>query len=593
MLQWRVVVRVTSMSTARACCNDLVPIIALIVAFLASLPLGQSVNPQNSSIAGTMKTDRPNVLILFADDMGYGDLSCNGHPTIATPNIDRIAAEGMRFTQWYSGFHVCSPSRASMLTGRLPVRSGTAGSSWVGGVFRSTAVGGLPENETTFASLLKGVGYRTLAVGKWHVGQRRQFLPTSHGFDEYFGIPYSVDMGNSAWAPIYGKLQAPLPLLHNETVVEQPVNLNTLEARYVQKVKEFVNATTSARQPFLVYLAWSHVHVPNFVAPNYCNSSLRGRFGDAVQEMDAHIGDVMAYLHSIGVDKNTLVFFTSDNGPWRIQGLNGGSPGGFFEGKTTTWEGGIRVPGIARWPGRISAGVVSREVVATYDIFATIVSLAGARLPADRHIDGRDLSGVLFHGQPSPHQCLFHYKGTPSSGLPPHPDDPKPGLWAVRCGAYKAHFVTSCAVMQKWGDTRCTGKVVTEEDVLQDPELCQSTDECSLWLGSRPVIHSKPLLFNVEHDPSEFYPLTPHSEEYKSALVAILKARKEHEATLVPVPNQMALGSEFALRVCCSKPFCKCNPENYHPTEGKCTPVYPPAVTDSIGKQQDDAVFRV
>lgn len=543
--------------------------------------------------------ERPNFLILFADDMGYGDMSCNGHPTISTPNLDQLASEGTRFTQWYSGFHVCSPSRASMLTGRLPIRSGTAGPSWTGGVFQSTAKGGLPTNETTFASLVRDAGYATLAVGKWHVGQQPQFLPTSHGFDEYFGIPYSVDMGNSAWAAQgYSQLQVPLPLLHNTTVVEQPVNLNTLEKRYVQKVSDFISANAEAQKPFLVYLAWSHVHTPDFAAPEFCNSSLRGRFGDAMEELDSHIGEVMSALRRSGAGDNTLVFFTSDNGPWLIQRLSAGSQGTFFEGKTTTWEGGIRVPAIAWWPGRIPARSVSREVAATYDIFTTVVLLAGAKVPQDRIIDGRDLSGVLFQGEKGQHRCLFHYKGTPSLGLPPREEDPRPGLWAVRCGAYKAHFVTSCAVMQLWGDTRCgeSAGLLAPRSAFKAFEECKmksSPDECALMLGSGPTVRDPPLLYNVEHDPSEMYPLDSSSSEYQLAMEEIREAKLEHEATLVQVPNQISLGKDDRLRVCCSEdttPACTCNPENFHPSQGVCSPVYPPTSSDGLLSRVSETV---
>lgn len=475
-----------------------------------------------------------------------------------------------------------------MLTGRLPIRSGIAGARWTGGVFSSIAKGGLPENETTFASLLSEVGYSSLAIGKWHVGQQPQFLPTSHGFDEYFGIPYSVDMGNSAWASSgYTKIQVPLPLLHNKTVIEQPVNLNTLEKRYAEKASDFIHKSAAAQKPFLIYLAWSHAHVPDFVTPSMCNSSRRGRFGDAMEEMDSHIGDVMAALKNAGVDDNTLVFFTSDNGPWLIQRLSGGSQGTFFEGKTTTWEGGVREPAIVRWPGKVAAGSVSREVVATYDIFATIVSLAGAKLPQDRVIDGKDISGVLFRGQRSPHNCLFHYKGTPSTGLPPKPDDSQPGLWAVRCGAYKVHYVTSCAVMQNWGDKRCRSTTYSwngMKDLAHEAafKLCRETlamDECALMLSSSPILHNPPILYNVEHDPSELYQISPKSSEYQAAMETITQAKKEHEATLTPVPNQIGMGMDNSRRVCCdhnTKPACTCNPENYHPTDGVCGPVYPP-----------------
>ena len=200
--------------------------------FLLAVVLYQSVTP---------KPQRPNFLILFADDMGYGDLSYNGHPTINTPNVDKLALGGMRFTQWYSGFHVCSPSRAAMLTGRLPVRSGMAG-TWTGGVLSADAVGGLPDNETTFAQILKKVGYMTKAIGKWHLGQRHENLPYFRGFDEYFGIPYSVDMGYTPWDS--GDKGDVLPLLDNTSIVEQPVDLSKLSEKYAKHAIDFISNAT-------------------------------------------------------------------------------------------------------------------------------------------------------------------------------------------------------------------------------------------------------------------------------------------------------------------------------------------------------------
>jgi len=559
------------------------------------LALGVSVLIPSSLLClahATQAANKPNFLILFADDMGYGDMSINGNPSVHTPHLDTLAAEGMRFTQWYSGFHICSPSRASMLTGRLPIRSGTGGRDWTGGVFMSTAQGGLPENETTFAQVLRDQGYATLAVGKWHLGQQKKFLPTHRGFDEYLGIPYSVDMGNGAWAEGYSSNNVPLPLLHNDTIIEQPTNLNHLEERYTNKTVSFIHEQVRANRPFLVYLAWSHVHVPLFAAPKFCNTSKRGRFGDAMQEMDMHIGRVMAGLKEAGVDNSTLVFFTSDNGPWLIQHLNAGSQGPFFEGKTTTWEGGVRVPAIVRWPGKIPAFTLSQEVAATYDIFATVVALAGGNLPQDRVIDGKDLSGVLFRGETSPHRCIFHYKGTPSTGLPPQKDDPQPGLWALRCGAYKAHFVTSCAVMQDFSDARCVGQ---DPNSMAAKSLAQCLSRSSKGLpvkceelvrqANGPKVHNPPLLYNVEHDLGEMYPIQPSSDEYRTAIAEILDAKAAHEKTLTPVPNQMLLMDEPKLAVCCDNaskqiypafPACTCNPENFNPPEGVCRPVYPP-----------------
>jgi len=527
-----------------------------------------------AALVTSLAAGTPNIVVIFADDMGYGDTSHAGNPTIITPNLDRLASEGMRFTQWYSGFHVCSPSRASMLTGRIPIRSGCAGGRWTGGVFPNDAVGGLPQNETTFAKILKTKGYASLAIGKWHLGQQEKFLPVAHGFDEYLGIPYSVDMAKSAWDMGGYGAQISLPLIHNTTVIEQPANLNTLDERYAAKAVDFVTKNAKSQTPFVLYFACNHVHVPDYASKNFCNSSKRGRFGDAMNEMDNSIGTLMKGIKAAGVDEETIVFFTSDNGPWLTKNKNGGSAGPLFEGKTTTWEGGIREPAIVRWPGKVPAGTISTEVAATYDIFATAVALAGAKLPSDRYIDGKDLSGVLLRGETSPHKCLFHYKGFPSTGLPPAANDPKPGLWAIRCGAYKVHYVTQCSIMQSVGDSRCSSTLASPED---------TTDHPNVGAQSAPRVHNPPLLYNVEHDINEFYPIDSTSDEYKAAMDIITKGKQEHEATLTPVPNQMGMGGQVNLANCCNGdlnntndplggtgykeasayPLCTCNPENF------------------------------
>jgi len=464
------------------------------------------------------------------------------------------------------------------MTGRLPVRSGMSGSMWTGGVFMNEAVGGLPANETTLAELVTPLGYRTMAIGKWHLGQRDEFLPTSHGFHEYFGIPYSVDMGDSPW---YTNPYFPLtvPLMHNKTIVQQPADLSKLTELYAQKAAAFITDNLVAKTPWLLYLAWNHVHVPDFASQQFCNTSIRGRFGDALEEMDHYIGQVLDALHTAGGDENTVVFFTSDNGPWLIERWSGGSSGPFFEGKTTTWEGGVRVPGIIRWPGRVPAGAISHELVATYDIFTTVAGLAGASLPQGVVLDGRDLSQVM-RGNASTREsrCMMIYKGVPSTGLPPRHDDPQPGLWAVRCGPYKAHFVSACAVMGALGDRRC-GK-----GPFGAVEGCKGSECDDRILDAQTnaaVKHDPPLMFQLEKDPGELYPLSPKSEEYTHALAVILEAKAEHEATLTPVPNQIGMGNDKRYGQCCNRnsqekypdlPECTCDPDVWRDAF-VCTPV--------------------
>ena len=506
---------------------------------------------------------RPNILVLFADDLGSGDLSSFGHPTTSTDNLDALANSGIKFTQWYSGFHVCSPSRGSMMTGRIPIRIGLAGASWTGGVFNADSIGGLPQNETTIAEVLSEQGYATKAVGKWHLGQQAKYLPTSHGFDEYYGIPYSDDMGSSAWDLYNSTDRPPLPLILSSgkgriKIIEQPTNLNLLSSRYVNESIQFIQSKSKANLNWFLYMAFNHVHVPDFASPKFCNTTKRGLFGDALAELDKAVGDIVQSVEDAGVDNNTIIFFTSDNGPWLIKGLSGGSAGLLKDGKETTWEGGIREPGIIRWTGKIQPGRVSRQVVATYDIFATAIVLAGGTLPTDRIIDGRDLSPLLFDSEwennqetsNTFHNCLYHYKGTPGLNCPSdHPNCP--GLWAVRCGSYKLHYVTS-----------------------------------NYLAANKGIFHDPPLIYHIEHDPSEMHPLSSTSDEYIEARKLIESNVIAHKKNLVWVPPQMARGKDPSLKICCKNNInhttisddivgvsdvgdlglfqdCVCNPENW------------------------------
>ena len=503
----------------------------------------------------------PNILVLFADDLGYGDLSCYGHPTTETPNLDKLAGDGMRFTAWYSGFHVCSPSRGSLLTGRIPPRIGLAGASWIGGVFKADAVGGLPHNETTIAEALRGAGYATKAIGKWHLGQQPQYLPTAHGFDSYYGIPYSVDMGDSAWTNAPDK-KPYLPLVQSKQeghveVLEQPTDLNMLSSRYINESRKFITDYTEAGTPWFLYMAFNHMHVPDFCTMDYCNTTRRGVYGDALAELDDAVGDIVNAVDDAGASEDTIIFFSSDNGPWLKYREAGGSGGPLRDGKTTTWEGGIRVPGIVRWKGKVEPGQVERQPVATYDIFPTALAVAGVNWGgeggaknSDVIIDGVDLSPVLFRARGEMqevastgqrrrgqrrgkdlHECLFHYKGTPGMGCPrEHPNCP--GLWAVRCGSYKMHYVTT-----NW-----------QNENVQ-------------------TFHDPPLIFHIDHDPGESFPLNPNDPVYKRARSIIDAKVQAHKKTMPSsVPNQIAKGANPDLQVCCngSKSYdeCNCNPEN-------------------------------
>lgn len=309
----------------------------------------------------------PNIIFIYADDLGYGDLGCYGSG-IPTPNLDRMAAEGARFTQFYSANPVCSPSRAALLTGRYPTRVG------VPRVLFPQDTTGLSESETTIAQMLKAKGYKTMCVGKWHLGRPAPYLPTSRGFDEYFGIPYSNDMN-------------PRPLMHNLEVIEEPATLDTLTPRYTEQALRFIESAKGS--PFFLYFAHTYPHIPLASSERFRGKSGAGLYGDVVEELDWSVGLVLESLKKLGVDNDTLVMFSSDNGPWYQ-----GSPGRLRGRKGTTYEGGVREPFIARFPGRIPAGAQSRAVTSTMDILPTLAHLCDAPLP-QKPLDGIDIWPLL------------------------------------------------------------------------------------------------------------------------------------------------------------------------------------------------------
>jgi arylsulfatase A len=329
----------------------------------------------------------PNIVIIFMDDLGYGDVGCFGAKGWKTPNLDRLAKDGMRFTDFHVAQPVCSASRAGLLTGCYPNRIG------IHGALGPQAKHGIAASETTLAEVCKSKGYATAAVGKWHLGHHPEFLPTRHGFDRYFGLPYSNDM----W-PHHPETKVgypTLPLFRNETVIEADVTAaiqSTLTARYTQEAVTFIHDQKD--KPFFLYVAHTFPHVPLYGAERFRGSSEQGRYGDVVQELDWSVGEVLKSLEYIGAARNTLVIFTSDNGPWLSYGNHGGSAGNLREGKGTCWEGGVRVPCIMRWPGTIPAGTVQPNMAMTIDLLPTIARLVDAPLPTLK-IDGRDIGPLL------------------------------------------------------------------------------------------------------------------------------------------------------------------------------------------------------
>lgn len=320
----------------------------------------------------------PNFVIMFADDLGYGDLACYGNDVIRTPNLDKMAESGIRFSEFYSANPICSPSRAALLTGRYPVRMG------INQVFFPESWTGMSPDEITLAEALKPLGYKSGVFGKWHLGHHRQFLPLQQGFDAYFGIPYSNDMAGVVY-------------LEDNNVVNENVDQRLTTKIYTEKAIRFIEENKD--QPFFVYIPYSMPHVPIYASGNFEGNSERGLYGDVIEEIDWSVGQVLTRLGELGLEENTVVFFSSDNGPWLVFGPEGGTAGPLREGKQYTFEGGMRVPGILQWKGKIQGGRQYDELVTTMDIFPTFLTLAGGVIPQDREIDGSDISSILLENK--------------------------------------------------------------------------------------------------------------------------------------------------------------------------------------------------
>ncbi|KFU93487.1 Arylsulfatase G, partial [Chaetura pelagica] len=441
---------------------------------------------------------QPNFIVVLADDVGWGDLGANWAETKDTPHLDELAAEGTRFVDFHSAASTCSPSRASLLTGRLGARNGVTHN------FAITSVGGLPLNETTLAEVLREAGYSTGAIGKWHLGHHGHHHPSFRGFDYYFGIPYSNDMGCTdtpgynlppcpscpRHGPALGGMarkdcytEVALPLFENVAIVQQPVNLSSLAGRYAEKAAWFIQQASHSGRPFFLYLALAHMHVPLGVPPPSPGQS-RDIYGAALREMDALVGQIKQVADSHGKG-NTLLWFTGDNGPWAQKCDLAGRLGPFVgawqrqqggsSAKQTTWEGGHRVPALAYWPGHIPARRTSHA----------LLSLAGAALPPNRRLDGLDVSPVLFGWSDVGHKVLLH----PNSGAAGKVGE----IETLRLAQYKAFYTTG-------GALACDGSVGPAKH------------------------HHPPLIFNLDRDIQEQEPLDVASREYQVVLPAIHRA---------------------------------------------------------------------
>ncbi len=451
--------------------------------------------------SAVVAAEMPNVILIMADDLGYGDLGCfNKDCPFKTPRLDRMAAEGARLTSFYVPTPYCAPSRGTILTGRYPFRHT---------VVRNPAPDsgdsnfGLPQSEITIAELLKSAGYATAAFGKWHLGHKQQWLPRTQGFDEYFGILYSNDM-------------FPVQLVSNESVAEYPVEQATLTERYTDHAVRFIEQNKD--RPFFIYLPHAMPHKPLAASKDFYTPDTRDNlYADVISELDASIGRVLDKLKELSLDERTMIIFTSDNGPWF-----GGSTGGLRGMKGKTWEGGLRVPMIARMPGSISKGIVSDAPTASIDILPTICGLAGVAPPKDRVIDGRDIM-PLFRGSgaPSPHDAIFGMQGA--------------ALATIRAGKWKLHVLNPGPLMfsnlsaderANWVDPRGSDGVV----MLAPLEQYKPTQYPGLITGDNPKAM---MLFDLAADRGEQHDV---ADKHPGVVARLLAAFNKVKAEVPEFP---------------------------------------------------------
>ena len=432
------------------------------------------------SLSSCAKVDpkiKPNFIIIFADDLGYGDLGSYGHPTIKTPHLDQMAREGMRFTQFYVGSSICTPSRAALLTGKLPVQTGMYGKRSV--LFPDNA-GGLDPKEVTIASALKKNGYKTACVGKWHLGHLKKYMPLNHGFDSFYGIPYSNDMRpESKWDYARNNFP-PLPFLDDYDTVGVSLDQGNFIEMFTQRSIDFLHQNKN--NPFFLYLAHTAPHTPLVLTDENKDLSMRGAYGDVVEEIDRSVGNILKVLKELDIAKNTFVIFTSDNGPWGWANINGGSSGLLKGNKGSVYEGGYRVPAIAWMPGRIPE-VTTTALASTLDFFPTLVSLAGGEYEK-KFLDGVDIRKTFFENSNVRTDVHYYRQDT---------------LIALRHNEWKMY--------------------------IKDPNP---------W-DDGPTQKDMPLLYNVEHDPSEKYNIVKENKEIVKVLNDLAS---KHIQSVLKTPSQ-------------------------------------------------------
>ncbi|MHA8059184.1 sulfatase family protein [Aquirufa nivalisilvae] len=441
------------------------------------------------AISKPIKNRKPNFIIIYTDDLGYGDIGTFGNPVIQTPNLDRMASEGQKWTNFYVASNVCTPSRAALMTGKLPVRMGME--SYKRRVLFPDSKGGLPESELTIAEILKDNNYQTALVGKWHLGHLPQYAPNNNGFDYYFGIPYSNDM-DRAKGLTYDSMFNPkiedynVPLMRNSEIIERPADQNKITKRYTEESIAFIKKNKD--KPFFLYLAHSMPHMPLFAGKDFKGKSKRGLYGDVIEELDWSVGQVLKSLKDLHIDENTYVIFTSDNGPWKLFKEQGGSSGLLFGAKGTSYEGGMRVPFII-WSPKNLKPKVEMKMGSTLDLLPTLCSIANISIPKSVVTDGYDLSPLMvFNKEINPRNEMFYYHAT--------------DLFAARLGDYKLYYF--------------------KNNSIGYPEKIEKLE--------------KPILFNLSMDPSEQYDISKNNEK---VIQEINELVLKHKASVVAVKNNL------------------------------------------------------